>query len=430
MTRNSRIILFILGMFVAAAVVLNSSSGTDSTAAYIGCRLVLAGQSSHLYAFDPKSFNVVSDRLWLQIAAARGIAPNVALSTFVQTPLWPTMLQPLCGSMSFPAFNRLFEIAVAVCFAAMIWLTGRHWAPRFFTPPWVLAMCLLWLRADPLRSAILLTNTHAIFLLLTLLAILWARSGRPVPAGASLAFAAAIKITPAVFVIYWLVTKQRKAALSFVLWSAALILITLATSGPALTLNYLHSMSRVSHTLVLSELNQSFAAWWMGHRYPASWSTDFHYLPMPAAMSMVSSILVVLSAILGGYCDRSTSSSVFKRPPYGAVLTLIGATIFTPIAWGHYYILLVIPIILLLNDCLRKFSLADAAIVTSIFLLANTRVLMRQIRPGHVPELYLVRGQFYAGVFAMIGMIFLYWRSLHLAETTALPSDQITSPRL
>lgn len=419
MSRNAKLILLILGLFVVAAMIWNSSSGTDITSSYISCRLVLNGKSAHLYSYDPASFNLVSDRLWLQIASAKGIAPQVLLSPFVQTPLWPYVLQPLCNGMSFPAFNRFFEIVLVVCFAAMIWLTGRNWAPRFFTPMWVLAMCILWIKADPLRDAIELNNTHAIFLVLTLLAILWARSGRPVLAGASLAIAAAVKITPAVFVIYWLVTKQKKAALSFILWSGALFAITLATSGSAIMLDYIHSMSRVSHILLLSEGNQSLAAWWMGYRYPAASMMGFRSLPMPAAMSMISSVFVVLSAVLGGYCDLRTSALNSKLPQYGAVITLIGATIFSPIAWGHYYILLVIPMVLLLDDCLEKFSIATVAIFASIFLLANTKVLLRQLRYFHVSNVHVERGQFYAGLIAIIGMFLLYRRSIetmHSAE--------------
>lgn len=420
MTRNCKFILFILGLFVVAVVALTSSSGTDITSSYISCRLVLTGKAAHLYAYDPTSFNAVSDKVWLQIAASKGVNPRVVLSPFVQTPLWPYILQPLCAGMSFPAFNLFFEIVLASCFAALIWLTGRHWTYKFFTPLWVSSICVLWIKADPLRDALQLTNTHAIFLVLTLLAILWARSGKPMLAGASLAMAAVVKITPAVFLIYWLVTKQKKAAVSFVLWSAALFIITVAASGKVITLDYLHSMSRVSHILLLSDGNQSLAAWWMGYRYPPSWVMGFRSLPMPAALSMISSLFVVLSAIVGGYYDLRVSPLNSKVPPYGAVIAFIGATIFTPIAWGHYYILLVIPMILLLDDYLRDPSVPLIACLAAIFLLANTKVLLRQLRYLHLPASHVERGEFYAGLVAIFSMLFLFKRRL---QSSALPTN-------
>lgn len=383
---------------------------------------MLVGKSTHLYAHDATSFNAVYDKIWLQIAAEKGVGPQVVLSPFVQTPLWPYLLQPLCNEMSFPAFNLLFKIVLACCFASMIWLTGRYWAPKFFTPLWIFVMCVLWIKADPLRDALQLTNTHAIFLVLTLLAILWARSGQPVLAGASLAVAAAVKITPAIFFIYWLMTKQRKAALSFALWFAALFVITVVTSGTPIMLDYIQSMSRVSHILLLTDGNQSFAAWWMGYIYPRSWIMDFRSLPMPAAMSVISSAFVFLSAIVGGYCDRRSSSLNSKVPPYGAVITLVGATIFTPIAWGHYYILLVIPMILLLDDCLTRVSISAITCFVGIFLFANSKVLLRQLRYIHAPVFHLERGEFYAGFISILAMLLLYMRN---AEVTSYKEGKV-----
>ena len=412
LTRSSWLIALILALFSAAVVTLDSSSGTDLTPSYISCRLIQSGQVSHLYAHDPTSFNTISDPVWMTIAQTGGVPKSTIVVPFVQTPLWPYLLQPLCGRTNFPNFNLIFRIVLCVCLAALIWITGYFWAPRFFKPLWVLLFVAAWLRADPLRDAVLLTQTHIIFLLLTFMAILWARSGRSVWAGISLTAAAAVKITPGAIILYWLMTKQKKAVLSFIFCSVAILALTVLVVGRTTMTDYIHSMSRVSNILLLSAGNQSLAAWWMGDFYMKKEALSFRTFPLPAALKVSCLGLVVASTIVGGYCDQRLSKLSPGIPPYGAVFALLGATVFTPIAWAHYYIILVVPLILLLDDYLRQRSYAVLLLIGSIFVFANYRLLLRHARYMHLPTPEIVWGQFYAGILAMVAMLLLYWRSL------------------
>ncbi len=404
-------ILLILGLFAGIVLTLDGSGGTDISASYVSCRLILTGESSHLYAHDPTAFNTISDPVWTKVAATRGVPAGVLLSPFVQTPLWPYILQPLCKTTTFETFNWIFSVAGALCFAGMIWLTGRHWAPLFFTPLWVSFMAAIWVKADPLREAQLLTQTHIIFVLLTLIAIEWARSGHELRAGAFLAIAATVKVIPGVLVIYWLITKKKKAALSFAVCFAALLAVTVIAAGREVVVNYLHSMSRISNMLLLSENNQSLAAWWLGHYYPSPEIMGFRSLKLPFAMKLLCSCLVVLTAMVGGYCDRRLATISARIPPYGAIFALLGGTIFAPIAWSHYYVLLVVPLILMLDYGLRRRSYPLLLISASIFFLANTKVLLRQLQHLHFSAHGVARGQFYAGVLALVGMLLMYQRS-------------------
>ncbi|MGC9199848.1 MAG: glycosyltransferase family 87 protein [Acidobacteriaceae bacterium] len=300
---------------------------------------------------------------------------------------------------------------MAVCFAALIWLTGRYWTTRFFTPQWVLLVAVLWVRADPLRDAIELTQTHVIFVLLSVFAIILSRSNRPVWAGILLAVATAVKITPGVLVVYWLFTRQRKAALSFVLTSLALFTAPVLLTGPSAIVGYLHSMARVSNILLLAKGNQSMAAWWMGLLYPKNQPLTFQPLRLPATLKLVCSSLVVLSALFGAYFDRQREAPPGEPAvPYGAIFTLLGATVFTPIAWSHYYLILVIPLILMLDEYLRRRSYPLLCLFVFIIALSNSPNLLRHAGYLHLPVPDLVRGQFYAGLLAMAALYLLYRR--------------------
>ena len=135
---------------------------------------------------------------------------------------------------------------------------------------------------------------------------------------------------------------------------AALLAVTVIAAGREVVVNYLHSMSRISNMLLLSENNQSLAAWWLGHYYPSPEIMGFRSLKLPFAMKLLCSCLVVLTAMVGGYCDRRLATISARIPPYGAIFALLGGTIFAPIAWSHYYVLLVVPLILMLDYGLRR----------------------------------------------------------------------------
>jgi hypothetical protein len=430
MTRSPLLIALILSLFAFVLLKISSSSGTDLSASYLSCRLVRAGETSHLYAYDPKSFNFVSDAAWRKEAMAGGIPAKTILSPFVQTPLWPYVLQPLCGATSFKAFNRIFSVIAAACLAGLIWVTGFYWAPSFFKPLWVGLFAIATLRADPLRSTLLLTQTHPIFLLLSLVAVVFAVS-RPMLAGSMLAVATAIKITPAAILIYWLITKRYKAAVSFVVCSALLMAMTVAVAGKTVTVDYLHSMQRVSNTLLLSDNNQSLAAWWESHvsrQFVTGTALSF---PLPAGLKVVSAGLIALSAVVGGLLDRQASSklSASGSPLYGAVFALLGATLFAPIAWSHYAVLLIVPLILLSDEFLRGRSVVSAILFVSIALLASSPLLLRYAGYAHLPALPLVRGQFYAELLAMVAMGFLYTvrRREYAKETRFAPTQAISA---
>jgi len=59
----------------------------------------------------------------------------------------------------------------------------------------------------------------------------------------------------------------------------------------------------------------------------------------------LSLALLSTCAAAGGWMDRHVPSSP------GAVLTLVAATAFAPLAWNHYFIVLIIPVMLFLQAC-------------------------------------------------------------------------------
>jgi hypothetical protein len=428
-SRSVQVFLVLLLFTVGCTWKKRHAVGEDLSSSYVGCRIVAAGQGSHLYAHDPVVFSIVRDPMWNTIADRAGFAPLGLLHPYVQTPLWAFSLEPVCTRTTFRTFCHLFLLLTMLCTAGTIWLITRYWAPGLFHPLPVALLCVGLYLTEPFRYGVFLTQTHIIFVFLSVLGLVLAERGRPMWGGAAVALAAAVKITPGFLLMYWLMARKKRAAISFVAWSLLLVALTVVSTGPALFVAYLHEMAEVSNVLLVAFNNQSLPAVVMGPRF-ASWELfDWRIHHLPAALKVVSSVLSLAVAAFGGWMDRRGSEEAGPAsPPYGAVFTLIGVTMLTPIAWNHYYILLLLPVVLLLAARQGANRWIWMAFAAAIFLLN-----VRPIAYDAVNHVYwahsILRSQFYAGVLALVALSLLRYRLVRHDATTevAVSEDQIST---
>ena len=378
--------------------------GDDLSASYIGCRILAAGESSHLYKHDPVDFSEMGhDPVWARIGDEAEFygTPH----PYVQTPLWAFGLRPVCTRMDFQGFERLFAVLEMLCFAGSIWLIGSFWAPSLLTPFGMAGLLIVLAASVPFRYAMVLMQTHVLFFALTVGALILAERRRPGWAGLLLACAATVKLTPGVLVVYWLLTRRWKAAASAVLWSGLLGGATVMAVGWPLTAAYLAELHRISRVLLLAMNNQSLPAWWMARFYPAEMTREMTMLPLPSALRVGSTLLMVGLTAFGGWIDRKRE--LFGRPPVGAMMGLVAATVFAPIAWMHYGIVLLAPLMILWQENERRRQVWVWAGMAAIILL-NYRPLAVDVLDWEVGGFAVVRSGFYAsmlclGVLAWVG---------------------------
>ncbi len=396
-------ILAVLVLFVGISFAqYGNIEGQDLASSFVGSRLLAQGQGQHLFSYDPQDFSEIGDDdTWTDVAELGGF--NGFLHPYVQTPLWAYMLEPLAQHVNFLLFNYIFAVLSLLSFAGAIWLTAKYWAPAFFNPLAVAVVVLALGLSQPFQYAMFLNQTHMLLVFLTVAALLLAERGWPVTAGLLLAYAASVKVTPGLLVVYWLMTRRWKAALWTILWSALLWFLTVAAVGHSLMSVYLQNLQRISRVLLVSQNNQSFAAWLMARFYPADAVWDIDILPLPAAVRLGSSAAMLLFTAWGGWLDwrrRQVATAGAVVAPLGAMMALLAATLFAPIAWTHYSIILFLPLMLLV-DTSRNLRAPWAWGMVAVAMALNYRPVATDIVHGLIGDHAVVRAQFYAGALTL-----------------------------
>jgi hypothetical protein len=374
--------------------------GEDLSASYIGCRLIASGGIDRLFDHDPALFDIVNSPAWTEAAQSAGFVGK--LHPYVQTPLWAWSLQPLCTTMDFQSFNTLFQVLGVCATIGAVEIVARTWAPKFLQPlPLGILLAAIAVSA-PFKYALWLGQTHMLFVLLALLAAAAAERRADAAAGIALALAAAVKITPGFLALYWLVRGEWKPAAWFAGASAVLAALTAAATGWDATTAYIATLQRVSGVLLAAFNNQSLAAFLSPESWQRAYLLDWRMLPLAGWLKLLSIGLVIASAAGAGWLSRG--GEAVRR---GAALSiaLIGITVFTPIAWSHYFLVL-IPAAMLLAQAGGRLMLPVLAVV---FLLDIPPIAFKPIHTRITP-VTLTHSHFLAGLLAMAVLGFVAWR--------------------
>ncbi len=389
--RSSRCLgLLALGLLIAFVAVSwiswRNSPGDDLSSGYIAGHLIEAGNQAAVYSHDSERFHIVHNSAWQAAAEETGF--KGFLHPYVQVPLWAAALRPLSTSMTFTAFNSLFVLLCALSIAGMVWFSTKWLSPSVLAPLPTLGI-LLWLWfSHPFRYTMFLTQTHPLILLATLGALICAERQKAVLSGVLLACAAAIKLTPVLLLLYWVITRRWHSIVWFLIAITGLLLTSLALTGTALHVAFLSELKRVSNVLLVSWNNESLAAFVMGYQYPPSEMMDFRILPLPAWLKFTGTCMALGTISLAGWLRRRGAEE-------GATVSiaLIGMTAFASIAWSHYYVVLLVPLAYLMKRATTK---------PALWIIITTLILMTL-----GPSKSLFRPFFTAGMIAMMSCIVL-----------------------
>jgi len=306
----------------------------DLSALYMAGHLYGTGQIDLIYA-SPPGFFVVSPPEWAHLLPALGLADQNVLA-FVYPPIWAAIASPLSafGHQVFFQTFAVVEIAALGGSVLIAWRLCRNFAIPLWA--WILLSLALMATSLILFTAMTHLQPQIIVVFLILLAFERYDAGKSGTAGALLALAAVMKLSPAGLVLIFLLDRNWRALAVFSMICAAFALASVAIAGLDLHRDFLHSTALASEGVFVTTINYSFETLLHGafgnvefarHLYTVA---DTAYIPLfSKAVLAVAMIWMIL---------RTSQLPETQRLVARLFLTSLLISLFGPLSWAHYFL--------------------------------------------------------------------------------------------
>lgn len=326
-----------------------SAHQNDYKHIYLGSRLLAEGLSP----YDSETMRAMAGGASAQDPRFRSILPYVYLP-FTGLVMYPLATMPFAQSaLAFQFLNHLFLLG-----GMMLAALGAGWR----RDGWTAALLLL---LAAFNTAVFRQNNagqlNAVLLLgMGLLFLAIARRWHSAAIGTIAAFLMLFKLSPGIFLIYFLIRKEWHRALWMIGASAVMMTVSVLVFGLDRHLEFISVLKNMGYgKSTWSELGQTF---WRDP-YNQSFNALFHRLLVPHAGSPIQPWLRLSPAIANGLTWLASLTVLFitawalwrsralKAADEAAPLALaICASLLLPsILWDHYLTQLIIPAILLIS---------------------------------------------------------------------------------
>jgi len=280
--------------------------------------------------------------------------------------------------------------------------------------PWLplSSLLLLW---KPFTSSIWLGQLSVFLALLIVLGFACLKRQREGVAGLLFGLATLIKFFPGLLLLYVLVQRRWRCAVTWVICVAVGLLVSLAVAGSADGLYYIKQ--------ILPEQMRLFASFPFNISIEGIARTIFgpteYFAParelapgtVRALVWFINGSLVIAVCRLGLRCrDPESDTEMFS-------LFCVTMLLVSPLTWGHTCLMLVLPMALLLHGALFQGRLGELRVlivVLALFAVPDPVVLTSLIeiyQPQDVPWYVLVAAK--TGSFALLTLWVILWLKLH-----------------
>ncbi len=337
--------LAVIGLLVVLSFILPHGQ-SDFMAIWLAGDAYAHGQFDLIYPPVGDVFTMSAPAQW--IARAREIGFEGEVFPFLYPPLWAAVFGWITTVAPLSVAADLVDVANPLLFAATLGLALRLSGTRMARDRYVLVGMALYFVTSVGFVALYQGQAQILIAFLTLLAIERAENDRPVAAGIALAFAAALKLYPALLVLIWLAEGRRRAALVFLLAGGGLALVSVAVAGWPLHADFLAGVSAISGTVMISPIIFSIDSLAAQALLPDA----IVYVPSTVAGGDAASgwfviakphwlRLALLAAELGVVAVHAILLRRVRQPGPRAMIwgaALIGIGLFGPISWSYHYI--------------------------------------------------------------------------------------------
>lgn len=322
------------------------SHSPDLLATWLAGHFYGQGALDQVYPGDTRLFTMLPPDRWWPYLQTQGWDKSVF--PFVYPPLWAALASVITPFVSMEGFRLGASLINPALMALMVVLAGRAMGQRdralfIFT---AVGLAIMWLTL-PGGVALEQNQPQVLVSFLLVLAIERDRAGAHTTAGAALAFAAAIKLYPALIALLWLASGRNRSTLSFVIAGALLAGLSVALAGWPLHSAFLHQISVIKDSVLLTAftygldptLAQIFAPDSLEFiagldNSPAAQSArGWTVMAKPPLWSIASTAALLALMLFGTIHLR-------RNDPNAAIWAalLAGIALISPLSWGYHYL--------------------------------------------------------------------------------------------
>jgi hypothetical protein len=318
----------------------------DFKAYYAGAIALSEDRPDLLYP-DASTLNlgVLPDQPWVQFAVERGVPTP---SGYIYPPFLAVVLQPIT-QLSYHRANQLWFLLNIGMFVISI-MALASWSPsgknRGANVLAAGALIFTALNFYPVFRA-LQTGQVSLLILFLLAAALWfLQRGKEIPAGALVGLATAVKLTPGILVIYFLVARKYKAAAAAA--GAGILALAVSVGGAGIGNHFqfvnemLPALSRGAATFA----NQSISGFLIRLVMDTTINA-FEFVDEPGWVRFLARGLSVSVLLASLWLGRKLALRGETAAGYG--LVVLASLMASPISWEHHYTVALIPIAILMT---------------------------------------------------------------------------------
>lgn len=337
--QDRRLAVLCMTVLVATLLLLVWNSWTpDLAAVYFGSWHWQHGQPELVYVSSEYFFAATGPE-WAPALAEHGVSDG-EIYPYVYPPLWAVIFGPLTEIMTPHHFNNLIAALQVPLLGYSAWLVGSLAKPQHM--PWTIwtliagGILMFTLPSMHLLSQNQLSITVGA---LCLIAMTCHFRRAPIAAGGTLALAAALKLTPAVFIVVFIANKDWRAVVAFGVIGVGLANASVGLAGWEMHLSFMTQLSKISdHALFWANnvnLKALIAAMLSRPDLNASPALQGEVHQAPLWLGLALHLIGFAMIIAALYARRFLPAAT--RNGFVLLVLFIVPSLFGPLGWQYYF---------------------------------------------------------------------------------------------
>jgi alpha-1,2-mannosyltransferase len=315
----------------------------DFKAYYTGALALEEGRRDLLYP-DATTLNlgVLPDQPWVRFALERGV-PHP--SGYIYPPFLAVVSRPLTA-LSYHRANQAWFLMNTLLFAGTLLMLAT-WRSSGVGPVAAAGILFVSLNYYPTYRAFQCGQVSLLILFLLAAAFWLLERDRQSLSGALVGIAAAVKLTPAILIVFFLVTKRWRAAAGATAAGAAALALSVAGAGWGNHLVFAREMLPALSRGAATFANQSLPGFLARNGMDVTMNA-FEFVNEPGWLRILGRISTAAVLVTSLWIARRLALGAAGAPA-GFALVVVASLIASPISWEHHYTLALIPIAVLIT---------------------------------------------------------------------------------